>query len=127
MTIKNRWKKNRGFTLLEVMLSMAILGITLVAVFQLQAQSIAMSGNARFLTIAPLLAQSKMAELESADSEDLISASGIFGEQFPEYSWKVAVTDTEINHVKRIDVTIANNIMRRNNTCQITLYRYVRQ
>ena len=47
-----------GFTLLEVMIAMAILAITLVAVYQSQSQSISMAGNSRFLTTASLLAQS---------------------------------------------------------------------
>ena len=42
----------RGFTLMEVMIAMAILAITLVTVYQSQSQSISMASNARFLTTA---------------------------------------------------------------------------
>ncbi len=41
-----------GFTLLEVMIAMAILAISLVAVYQSQSQSLSMASDSRFLTTA---------------------------------------------------------------------------
>ena len=59
-------KKAKGFTLMEVMIAIAILAIALVSIFQLQSQSISMSTDSRFMTTAALLAQSKMVEIETA-------------------------------------------------------------
>jgi general secretion pathway protein I len=53
-----------GFTLLEVMVAVAILGITLVSIFSSEAGAIRMAGRARLLTTASLLARCKMGELE---------------------------------------------------------------
>lgn len=53
-----------GFTLLEVMVAVAILGITLVSIFSSEAGAIRMAGRARMLTTASLLARCKMGELE---------------------------------------------------------------
>lgn len=53
-----------GFTLLEVMVAVAILGITLVSIFSSEAGAIRMAGRARLLTTASLLARCKMAEIE---------------------------------------------------------------
>jgi general secretion pathway protein I len=53
-----------GFTLLEVMVAVAILGITLVSIFSSEAGAIRMAGRARLLTTATLLARCKMGELE---------------------------------------------------------------
>lgn len=53
-----------GFTLLEVMVAVAILGITLVSIFSAEAGAIRMAGRARLLTTASLLARCKMAEIE---------------------------------------------------------------
>ena len=61
----NRYSNFGGFTLLEVMIAMAILATTLVVVFQSQSQSISTTGIARFQTTASLLAQSKIAEIEA--------------------------------------------------------------
>ncbi|HQP12228.1 MAG TPA: type II secretion system protein [Candidatus Omnitrophota bacterium] len=77
-----------GFTLLEVMIAMAILAIALVAVFQSQSQSLSLENQSKFSTTAALLAQGKMAELEAADPRDVRSGSGDFGDEFPDYAWK---------------------------------------
>ena len=53
-----------GFTLLEVMVAVAILGITLVSIFSSEAGAIRMAGRARLLTAATLLARCKMGEIE---------------------------------------------------------------
>jgi general secretion pathway protein I len=86
-------KKNSGFTLLEVMIAMAIIAIALVAVFGSQSQSLSLANEAKFNTTAALLAQGKMAEIEILKGEDLASNSGDFGEDFPDYRWDLTVSD----------------------------------
>jgi general secretion pathway protein I len=117
--------KKNGFTLLEVMIAMAILAITLVVVFQSQSQSISMAGKARFETTASLLAQDKMAEIEAANPENLVSDSGNFGDDFPDYSWQVDVTETEIELLKKIEVKVVNEKIMSNNSFRLVLYRLV--
>jgi general secretion pathway protein I len=113
-----------GFTLLEVMIAMAILAIALVTVYQSQSQSISMTGDSRFLTTASLLAQSRMAEIDAADPREVISGSGDFGEAFPDYTWQVEVGDVEeINLLKRISLTVTNSRMTKRNTYRLILYR----
>ncbi|MEA3414752.1 MAG: type II secretion system minor pseudopilin GspI [Thermodesulfobacteriota bacterium] len=115
----------KGFTLLEVMIAMAILAITLVVVFQSQSQSISMASRARFETTASLLAQSKMAEIEATDPEEIGPDSGDFGDDFPDYSWQVDVTETEIEVLKKIEVKIINDRMTSNNSFKLVFYRLV--
>ena len=117
--------KKKGFTLLEVMIAMSILAITLVVVFQSQSQSISMVGRARFETTASFLAQSKMAEIEAANPENVVSDSGDFGDDFPDYSWRVDVTETEIELLKKIEVQVVNERMTSNNSYRLALYRLV--
>jgi len=57
-----------GFTLLEVMLAVAIMAISLAAVFSAEVGSVKMAHRARKLSFATLLARCKMGELE----EDLM-------------------------------------------------------
>jgi len=114
-----------GFTLLEVMLAMAILAIALVAVFQSQAQSISMTSRARFETTAALLAQGRMAEIEAAAPDDIVSGRGDFEEHFLDYSWQVDVSDTEFDNVKKIEVIVTNDTMTSNNTYSLVLYRFM--
>jgi len=115
----------KGFTLLEVMIAMAILATTLVVVFQSQSQSISMAGRARFETTASFLAQSKMAEVEATSPEDMVSDRGDFGDDFPGYSWQVAVTGTEIELLKKIEVKVVNERMTSNNSYLLVLYRRI--
>jgi general secretion pathway protein I len=105
-----------GFTLLEVMIALAVMSIVLVSVYRMHSQSLSMNTAARFYTLAPLLAQSKMAELEALSSDGFPNDSGDFGEQYPGYSWQTSITDVSsevlgevANDLKRIDLTVSYN------------------
>jgi len=113
MWILGFYKKGSGFTLLEVMIAIAIIAITLVAVFGSQSQSLSLANEAKFSTTAALLAQNKMAEIEAVNFEDLASDSGDFGEDFPNYHWNFTVsdvsfvgTDEVLDYLKRIDLNV---------------------
>lgn len=103
-----------GFTLLEVMIAVAIIAIALVAVFGSQSQSLSFANEAKFNTTAALLAQSKIAEIAAETPEDLASESGDFGEDFPNYHWNLTVSDVEfgetgevLEHLKKIDLSLS--------------------
>jgi general secretion pathway protein I len=102
-----------GFTLLEVMVAMAIIAIALTAVFGSQSQSLTLASEAKFSTTAAFLAQSKMAEIEAQKPEDLTSDSGDFGEDFPGYLWELSLKDATFDEpegvsddLKQIDLTV---------------------
>jgi len=116
-------QKKYGFTLLEVMIAMAILSIALVAVFQMQSQSISMSSESRFMTTASLLAQSKMTEIEAGKTLDDQSLKGDFAPDHPEYAWTIQVTDTQIAKLKKIEVTVFNQVLTRGGTYQLIFYK----
>ena len=86
---------NDGFTLIEVLISLSIMAIVLVAVFKLHTQSISMSAAAKFHATATLLAQTKLSEIQSIPLEELHSDSGNFGETFAGYKWFSTVEDVE--------------------------------
>ena len=125
-------KPAQGFTLLEVMVALAVMSIVLVSVYRMHSQSIAMNGMARFYTQAPLLAQSKMAELEAASHDSLSGGSGDFGEDFPGYTWQVdvnAVSSEALGEVAddlvRIDVSVSFN--ENEYTYDLRTYRFLRE
>ena len=115
--------KESGFTLMEVMIAMAILAIALVAVFQSQSQSISMSTDSRFMTTAALLAQSKMVEVEAASTLDNYSDDGDFGPDYPQYTWHLEVGDTQLPQFKKIDVTVTNKLFINRGTYKLVLYK----
>jgi general secretion pathway protein I len=107
-------RTNLGFTLLEVMIAMAIIATTLVVAFGSQSQSLSLASEARFNTTVALLAQGKIAELMAKQPEDLASDSGDFGEDFPGYHWDLTVRDPAfagaegaLDYVKQIDLSVS--------------------
>ena len=110
----DRPKKNAGFTLLEVMIAISIIAIVLISIYRLHAQTIALSSTSRFYSTAPLLAQRKLAELNTINP--LSSDTGDFADAFPGYRWQVTISDVESDMLgttartlKRIDVRVTLN------------------
>jgi general secretion pathway protein I len=116
-------KKAKGFTLMEVMIAIAILAIALVSIFQLQSQSISMSTDSRFMTTAALLAQSKMVEIETASTLSDKTDDGDFGPDYPQYTWHLEISDTQLLQFKRIEVTVTNKLFIRRGTYKLVLYK----
>lgn len=102
---------------------MAILAIALVAVYRSQSQSISMAGDSRFQTTASLLAQGRMAQLDAAEPALIKAERGDFGEDFPDYNWRVEIEDTEIKLIKKLVVTVVNNRLTRRNEYRLILYK----
>ena len=98
------------------MVAMAIMAIVLVSVYRMHSQTLTMNTAARFYTQAPMLAQSKLAELEVDSLGIAAGDSGDFGEKFPGYTWRISTDDVlsealgEIAaEMKRIDMTVVFN------------------
>jgi type II secretion system protein I len=116
--------KDAGFTLMEVLIAMAILAIALIGVFQLQSQSISMSTDSRFMTTAALLAQSKMVEVEAAGASLSSRAQdGDFGPDYPQYNWRLEIADTQLPQFKKIEVTVKNKAFLRRGSYKLVLYK----
>ncbi len=82
-----------GFTLLEVMVAVAIIAIAFVSLLGSQSQSISIAEISRFEITASLLARQKLAELESGDFADVQSGQGDFEDPFADFSWQAEVDD----------------------------------
>ena len=121
-----------GFTLLEVMVAMAIMAIVLVSVNRMHSQTLTMNAAARFYTQAPMLAQSKLAQLVADSSGIIAGDSGDFGDKFPGYTWSIAtdeVTSEALGEIaadlKRIDMTVFLN--RDEYAYTVRTYRFMRE
>ena len=98
------------------MVALAIMAIVLVSVYRMHSQTLTMNTAARFYTQAPLLAQSKLAQLETASSDFAGGDSGDFGENFPGYDWSVSTDEVSsetlgeaAGGLKRIDIKVSFN------------------
>jgi prepilin-type N-terminal cleavage/methylation domain-containing protein len=119
-----------GFTFIEVLMAVSILAILLVGVHKLQSQMVSMSQTTQFFTLAPLLAQSQMAEMERRDFRDTQKDSGDFGGAYPGYAWSLRMETLESEvlkklafPMKKIDIFVSFNKGER--TYRLRTYRVV--
>lgn len=120
--------KNKGFTLLEVMIAVALIAIALTTLLGSQSQSVSFANSAKFETMAALLAQSKMSEITVQEPGELTNDSGDFGDDYPGYAWEVNVSDIVIpgmdnisDYLKQVDLTVTWGVFSYN----VRLYHYV--
>jgi len=95
-----------GFTLLEVMISLAILSLVGVAFLRAQASSVHLVDESGQISLATLLAREKMAELESTGYPALGKKSGQGEEPFPQYSWEQTVSSTDIPVLRKAVIRV---------------------
>ena len=108
---------------MEVMIAMLIMAIAFIAVYQSQSQSISMSTDSRFMTTAALLAQSKMVDVETNAVLSNHTEDGDFGDDYPQYTWHLEITDTQLPQFKKIEVTVTNKLFVHRGTYKLVLYK----
>lgn len=97
-------KYSHGFTLLEVMFALSLIGISLTVLLVSQSQGLSLANEAKFNTTASLLAQRRMAEIEMEKINDVVSASGDFGEDYPGYNWELSVDQATFSDLGDIEL-----------------------
>ena len=118
---------NRGFTLLEVMIAMAIVAIAMVTLLGLANRSIAVNARLQKITQATLLAQGKMNEIEIAASQSgtgTTEQNGTFDSPFDGYRWEVAYNDTPLPSVKEVIVTVLWGERQKNEMVDLTSFLF---
>ncbi|MCK5658077.1 MAG: type II secretion system minor pseudopilin GspI [Deltaproteobacteria bacterium] len=99
-------RSHSGFTLIEVLVAVAILAIAMVAILKANVQNLDALTKSRETTTASLLAASKLAEIEAAGVANWGESQGDFGEDYPEFTWQVETTSTEVEGLERIAVIV---------------------
>ena len=99
-------KSQRGFTLLEVLIAVAVLSIAMVAVLKgagLVRDELWASGES---TLATGLAQGVMARIELAGPSNWRYVNGDFGEEHPGHVWESRFGDAAVDGLVRVVVKI---------------------
>jgi prepilin-type N-terminal cleavage/methylation domain-containing protein len=94
----------RAFTLLEVMVSIAILAISLTVLLTFSGNILVKSGRSEAMTVASMLAKQKMVELELELEKEM--KKGVFPEEksedgkfelpYEDYSWEMTINKVEL-------------------------------
>ncbi len=106
MTIKYR---NAGFSLIEVMCAILILGIGLVGLTQGMTAALSSSKEAEVQTCAALIAAGQIEALRAEPFIDTGETEGDCGEGLSLYRWKQTVTSTRIDGLYDVEVVIENS------------------
>jgi general secretion pathway protein I len=110
---------NRGFTLLEVMISVSIIAVIFISLFRLQTQSISLAETGRFNTLAPILTGQLLVRIEK-DISTWSEVQGDFGKDYPGFRWTCEIVDFPTreldfirkeskHHLKKITLSIVGS------------------
>jgi general secretion pathway protein I len=104
------WKHAEGFTLLEIMVALAIIAFAVVTYLHVQNMSIAMLNESTNLTLGTLLAKSRMVALESGEIPGPVEREGTFEDaEYAMFRWKERLVSTPLPKVLEAHVEVSWN------------------
>jgi general secretion pathway protein I len=114
-----------GFTLLEIMIALAIVSIAMVSLLALANRSIGVHDRLQRITAATLLAQQKMAETEVNARHGTLQSADLQGEfsgPYTEYRWRITYADMPLPSVQMVTVTVLWGDEERNELVDLTSF-----
>ena len=101
-------KSERGFTLIEVMVALAIVAFSLTAIAAAMNQMIDAANTMRERTFASWIAQNKIAEIRLANVlPEVSTSSGELDFGNSRWTWRAVVADTGVENFRRVDVSVS--------------------
>jgi len=95
-----------GFTLIEVLVALVVVTTALTIVAQGFLTGGRASVAAQHETVAVLLAESKMTEIDLGIVSTQSSGSGTFEPEQPDYAWKTEVETTTVTGLTKLTLTV---------------------
>ncbi len=101
-------RAERGFTLIEVMVALAIVAFSLTAVAASMNQMIDAANTMRERTYASWIAQNKITEMRLANTiPEVSTTSGEVEYGYARWEWRAVVSETGIQNFMRVDVSVS--------------------
>ncbi|OGI68995.1 MAG: type II secretion system protein GspI [Candidatus Muproteobacteria bacterium RBG_16_60_9] len=104
---RQKAKHHRGFTLVEVLVALAVLAIALAAVLRAMGQAIDLSTDLRQRTVALWAAEERATERQLKNdwpALDTTDGTMEFGDR--EWRWKERVVATPLQELRRVEIEI---------------------
>lgn len=105
MNSGNKKTMSAGFTLLEIMIALAIVGGLLVTLIYTLNYNLGIAEKHEFVTIASMLAKNRLLELETTP----VNAEGEFPEPHADYHFKAEVKKYSFPGISQLSVTVSRN------------------
>lgn len=106
MPVHIRHDPNEGFSLIELVASMAIFSIGVLACVELYTVSFRSTSDALDYTQAVFLAEGLLEETMMEDYLTVSSDSGDFGKRYPRHSWELEVEETDQEGLLKIHLVV---------------------
>ena len=100
--------KQRGFTLLEVLVALKVVAVSLAAIASEMVQMIDAATTMQNRTYASWIAHNKVTEMRLANVvPDVSTSSGEVDYAGKEWAWRAVVSETGVPNLYRVDVTVS--------------------
>jgi general secretion pathway protein I len=106
LRITDHGSRIHGFTLLEILVALAVLALTLVVLLGLRNRDVDLVNTTREMTTATALARMKMVEAQMVGFLELGETAGEFGEDYPQFHWQRLVSSTPFDYVREVRVSV---------------------
>ena len=102
-------RSERAFTLIEVLVALAIVALSLAAIAASMSQMIDAANSLRDRTYASWIGQNKIAEMRLANVLPEVSAtSGEVDYAGATWEWRAVVSETGVENFMRVDVSVSH-------------------
>lgn len=101
-------RHNKGFSLIEVMVAILILGVALVGLVHGINTALGANKESELQTVAALFAQGKIEQLRAEGTFENGEDEGDCGSMLKLYRWKQTVTDAGIDGLHEVDVVVTH-------------------
>lgn len=98
-----------GFSLIEVILAVLILGIALVGLTEGVTAALTSSKASERQTTAAMLAAGQVETLRATGSYDDGDSAGDFGDEYPQYRWTQTISSEDLPGLHDVDLVVEDS------------------
>jgi prepilin-type N-terminal cleavage/methylation domain-containing protein len=102
-------RQQAGFSLIEVMCAILIMGVALVALTRGMTTALGSTKDSEVQTTVVELAAGQMETLRASGVLTDETTEGDFGDRFPKYKWEQTVSPGEVDGLHQVDVLVEDS------------------